>query len=351
MESAHLFGRHEVPIPEDLLPPRPAHIPAAPTKLTAPAPAPGSFGVNVAGHLRGELGLGEAARLVVSALDAAGIPALPVDIGSASSFRAEHPIVAADPGPLPFPVTIVCANPDSLWMLASAQRPGAVRGPPHDRDVVVGRRSAARRSNGSGPPRSWTRCRCGSGFRQRRGRRPDGGHALAHDAARVVAPTGPPDRARFGLPDGFLFLFVYDRNGTLRRGPPRVIEAFRLAFPPGSAVQSVFSNRFMRFLGDVSFGVFLFHFLVIWGALGLFDLPRDGSLNAFLLLTAIVLPVTVLCGWLGTKYVERPIRERARALAERRRSSELQAAARSSERLRAAGGGAAPANSGGAIAR
>ena len=139
---------------------------------------------------------------------------------------------------------------------------------------------------------------------------------------------------------------------TLAFGVPALFAVVLVSLPfMPAAVQSVFSNRFMRFLGDVSFGVFLFHFLVIWGALGLFDLPRDGSLNAFLLLTAIVLPVTVLCGWLGTKYVERPIRERAWALAERRRSSELQAAARSSERLRAAGGGAAPANSGGAIAR
>jgi peptidoglycan/LPS O-acetylase OafA/YrhL len=72
-----------------------------------------------------------------------------------------------------------------------------------------------------------------------------------------------------------------------------------------------FDNRLARFLGQISYGVFLFHFIVIWTVLRFVDIPRDGSPASVLKLATLVLPITVLCAWLGTRFVEGPIRRRA----------------------------------------
>jgi glycosyltransferase involved in cell wall biosynthesis len=242
VEWAHLFGRHEVPIPDDLLPPRPAHLPEAPRRLVVPAAAPGGWGVNVAGHLRGELGLGEAARMLVAAVDAAGIPVLPVDIGAAGSFRSGHRFLATDPGPLPYPATIVCANPDSLWTLARRLGPElfeerhtiglwwweALGGPPVEwvgpaslvDEVWAGSRFVAETVEAIAP-----------------------GPVPTVTLPVSVPPTGPPDRRRFGLPDGFVFLYAFDYNSTLtRKNPAALVEAFRSAFPPGSGATLVLKS-------------------------------------------------------------------------------------------------------------
>ncbi|MDO8631548.1 MAG: hypothetical protein Q7R41_13765, partial [Phycisphaerales bacterium] len=64
----------EMPMPDVLLPPEPEHVKAHPPVFDSTPP----WGVNVAGFFRSELGLGEAARLLIGALDAAKVPALPV---------------------------------------------------------------------------------------------------------------------------------------------------------------------------------------------------------------------------------------------------------------------------------
>ena len=76
------------------------------------------------------------------------------------------------------------------------------------------------------------------------------------------------------------------------------IALISLPFVP-RAVQRVFDNRPARFIGDISYGIFLFHFLVIWGTLALVDIPRNGSPSSLFELMAIVLPVTIVLAWLG----------------------------------------------------
>jgi glycosyltransferase involved in cell wall biosynthesis len=57
----------------------------------------------------------------------------------------------------------------------------------------------------------------------------------------ISAPTIP--RAELGLPDGFLFLFVFDYFSTLpRKNPLGVIKAFKRAFPPGSGAKLVLKS-------------------------------------------------------------------------------------------------------------
>lgn len=79
------------------------------------------------------------------------------------------------------------------------------------------------------------------------------------------------------------------------------------------------ANPVARWIGQVSYGLFLFHFLVIWSVLGVADIARDGSQSSVLELTALVIPLTLLMGWLGTRFIERPLRERAQRLAARSR--------------------------------
>jgi glycosyltransferase involved in cell wall biosynthesis len=54
----------------------------------------------------------------------------------------------------------------------------------------------------------------------------------------VAPPPDPPEPLRLGVPEGFLYLFVFDYLSTVqRKNPVGLIEAFRLAFAPGEGPQ------------------------------------------------------------------------------------------------------------------
>lgn len=77
------------------------------------------------------------------------------------------------------------------------------------------------------------------------------------------------------------------------------------------------ANRAARKLGDISYGLFLFHFIAIWLVLRYVDIPRNGSVSSLVYLLALVFPLTVAAAWSATRFVEQPVRTRAQALAER----------------------------------
>ncbi len=119
-----VHGREEIAIADVLLERLPsdpapvAPVPPRPAPPSAPAPPDAraeerAFGVNVAGYLRSELGIGEVARQIVRGLDAAGIPALPVGLFAPNS-RQGHGYVAGGHADNPYPVNIVCVNADGL---------------------------------------------------------------------------------------------------------------------------------------------------------------------------------------------------------------------------------------------
>lgn len=85
------------------------------------------------------------------------------------------------------------------------------------------------------------------------------------------------------------------------------IVVLTVAYLPAWAQRPV-ANRLARWVGSINYAIFLFHFLVIWLVLGVVDIPRNGSPRSMLLLTALVLPVTVVVAWAATRFVERPIR-------------------------------------------
>ena len=65
------YGKAEIPIADALLPD--VVLPAAPERVRPERP----LGVNVAGYLNAELGVGEVARQLIGALDAHRVPVFP----------------------------------------------------------------------------------------------------------------------------------------------------------------------------------------------------------------------------------------------------------------------------------
>jgi peptidoglycan/LPS O-acetylase OafA/YrhL len=96
-------------------------------------------------------------------------------------------------------------------------------------------------------------------------------------------------------------------------------------------LQRPFAHPLTRKLGDISYGMYLiqapilFFLFFHWHSI-----PSDGTLWAFLVWTALVVPAAVLYGYLSARFVEQPIRRWARRFGRR-----AQATAQPSPGLRA----------------
>ena len=229
---ARVHGRHELRVSDALLPdpPRePVAQPRARPKGIASAQADQrEWGVNVAGYFNSELGVGEAARHVIDALDAAGVPVAPVGLVAPLSRQGHHfPAGSRD---FPFPVNLICVNADGL--------PGFIS--------ELGTEFAEHRySIGlwfwevSLFPERWT-----SSFDDL----DEVWAATDHVAGAleavspipvtkvtvpIAAPAGPLlSRSRLGLPAGFCYLFAFDYNSVFeRKNPLALVDAFTRAFP------------------------------------------------------------------------------------------------------------------------
>jgi peptidoglycan/LPS O-acetylase OafA/YrhL len=76
------------------------------------------------------------------------------------------------------------------------------------------------------------------------------------------------------------------------------------------------TNRVSRKLGDISYGVYLYHLLVISFAAATLGFAK-GSFGDFLLYAVFALPLSLLLGWLSLTVVERPARRWGRKVARR----------------------------------
>jgi peptidoglycan/LPS O-acetylase OafA/YrhL len=90
--------------------------------------------------------------------------------------------------------------------------------------------------------------------------------------------------------------------------------------------QRPFAHPFTRWLGDISYGMYLIHFVIITYAVRLLFTPStglpgvaqgDGSFGTFVALAALVLPLTVLYGYISGRYLEQPIRRWAQRFGRR----------------------------------
>lgn len=192
-------------------------------------------GVNVVGYLRAESGVGEASRAVVAALDAAGVPVLPVHPPDEPPSRQQVPFATVGPQDAAFPVTVLCLTAFETPGFAGAVGPGFFAGR-HTvglwwweletfpafmaagldwvDEVWGGTEHIVRAIEPAAAPR---------GVAVRRMRVP----------VRVAPPTAR-SREELGLPAGFVFLSVFGYySGFARKNPLGAVEAFRRAFAPG----------------------------------------------------------------------------------------------------------------------
>jgi hypothetical protein len=237
IEWAWEHGRSELRLDAALLPPTPASVVVTTGRQIA---------VNVVGYLTESLGLGEAARLYVTALKAAGVPVstagarvqLPVEEPQEQALARygrqlyEHRTLPYDP-----PFNLVCVNPDQLPALLEEQHGRFARGsytigqwgwetdvlPAHwvplfdavDEIWVYSRYVADMIGRWSPVP-----------------------------VVTVPLPVVMPDPGDASLEldpgDGYLFLFVFDFFSTLqRKNPAGLVEAFIRAFSPGEGPRLV----------------------------------------------------------------------------------------------------------------
>ena len=248
----YISGRVEHPLPDALLPPCPEDLarelaPAFGIDQALAATGPGAqtaaSGVNVVGYLRGELGLGEAARLTVGGLDAAGVPVLPVDAGVRDPNRDGATFAAVPPEAAVLGATLACANPEVLGRLRRDERPAV-------RELMYANATVAFvwwEIEEQIPVEwyvedlSWLSEIWVGSEHVRQCLQP----FFPVPIVNVGLPIDPDPvvldaRAELGLPDGFCFLASFDYCSDLRRkNPLGVIQAFSAAFAPGSGVSLV----------------------------------------------------------------------------------------------------------------
>jgi SAM-dependent methyltransferase/glycosyltransferase involved in cell wall biosynthesis len=214
------------------------HPAVAPPPAT-PAPAP--WGVNVAGFLRAELGIGEAARHALAALDEARIPAMPVEGTFVPNSRQGADVAVVGAAEAPYAVNLLCVNPDVLETWAAGVDPSFFAG----RRTIgfwwweVERVPDHFRASLNLVDEVW----CGSQFVM---------DAFAPISPKpvvrvrmpvVVPPVAPMTRAELQVPGDFLFLFLFDFNSALaRKNPLGLVEAFKRAFAPGDGASLVIKS-------------------------------------------------------------------------------------------------------------
>jgi glycosyltransferase involved in cell wall biosynthesis len=222
----HLFGRRELDLPSIVVPGRESRA----AEVEAPILA-----VNIAGYFQAELGLGVAARSIVSALKAAEVPFNTLNFGATANrqahpFAGRHTQDASD-------MNLVVVNPDQLSVFAEETGP-ALR---HGRYTIgvwfweVEDFPPAYQGAFNYVDEIWV----ASDFMRETFLKVSGKPVFKY-----VLPVEPPQidssltRAALGLPQGFVFLFTFDLLSVLeRKNPLGLIKAFIQAFPkPGGAV-------------------------------------------------------------------------------------------------------------------
>lgn len=243
LQWAAVHGRDALELPARLLPSgtqtrktvQPDPEPAAP----ALQPEVDEWGVNVVGYFRSELGVGEAGRQVVSALDAARVPVAPMHGETIPLSRQGHAFRLFEREEARFPINLICMNADAIPQFAAQAGPAFFGG---------------RYSIGlwfwevvDAPADGW-----GNAFRHL----DEVWVATDHvaEAIRPIAPvpvtkvtlpiyippTWPLPRSTLNLPEGFQFLFSFDYLSVFeRKNPLAVVDAFTRAFDAGAGASLV----------------------------------------------------------------------------------------------------------------
>jgi hypothetical protein len=238
IEWLHRHGVREGTLPQTVVPPtspdeREAERRRRANKL--------NFGVNVAGYFTAEVGIGEAARLLVAALDAAQVPLLPLLPPTLPPTRRDHPFTTVPASAAAFPLNIICVNADGLALF---------------RDEVGSSFFDGRYNVGmwwwevDTLPPEWH-----AGFELL-----DEVWVGTEHVASALAPVSPipvytvrfpillpsaqpMERSALGLDGEWVFLSMFDHGSVLdRKNPLGTIAAFTEAFPPESGAVLVLKS-------------------------------------------------------------------------------------------------------------
>lgn len=222
---ARIFGTAEQAIPRELVPNGAWHGRAARRSVA-------QLGVNVAGYFHSVLGVGEAARQVVRALETQDVDVQTIGLVAQHSEQSEDFESRGDPETA-HAINLVCVNADvteqfafdigegffhdrysiGLWWWEVNRFPerwfGAFR---HLDEVWVGSHHVAEAIAAVAPV------------------------PVVRIPVPVTAPTPAPlGRGELGLPDDYLFLFTFDYESVFeRKNPLAAVEAFTRAFEPGA---------------------------------------------------------------------------------------------------------------------
>lgn len=186
--------------------------------------------MNLVGFLEAESGLGEIARRLASVLESSDIPL------SAISYRGtlgrqDHPFDLALSDEAPFDINLVSLSADDLTRFA-AEAGGAFFARRYSIGIWFWETNVF-----SSPDRTATRFLDELWVASEYVR--DAIASIVEVPVHVLpVPVGPPSaaalgRSELGLPEGFLFLFVFDFWSAERKNPAAVVKAFARAFRPG----------------------------------------------------------------------------------------------------------------------
>ena len=221
---ARVYGRSEIPIPDALLPGFAGGTVGAP------------LGMNVVGYFDAVLGVGEAARQLIGALESEQIEAATISMAASASPRESS--LAVESVEPRFPVSLICVNADMVPAFVQSAGSGFFV----DRYSIgywwweVSRFPDRWLSSFDYLDEVWA------------------GSRHVADALAEVSPVpivripppvemdDPPPlaRAELGLPEGFLFLFVFDYASVFeRKNPLATVDAFKRAFSAGDDAQLV----------------------------------------------------------------------------------------------------------------
>lgn len=156
-----------------------------------------------------------------------------------------------------------------------------------------------------------------------------GGEVLERIAARaaIVSSVAVLVAMYFAGRDLFTNLATAHRSLGVELGLPVALVALMVCVALGSKrLQWPVANRPIRWLGDISYAVFLIHFAVIV-VLQELSFPGDGGLGAALAWTGVVLFVSTVYAYLSARFVERPVRRWAHRYGRRATTSARPAAA------------------------
>ncbi len=219
-------GRVEADIPDAL-------VPAAGDDADASGAPPVGAGINLAGYLRAELGIGEAARQLIPTLETAGEQVATVTFDRTAS-RQGHEFEDLAPvadTTAPFDVNIVTVNADQMERFTRAIGPRFFGG-----RATVGYWAWEVEEFPDRWPIAfdlvdeiWMNSEFAATAVRTRTDKPV--HALP---LTVTTPAVPDlSRSDLGMPEGFVFLFSFDfASGFERKNPLGAVRAFTTAFAP-----------------------------------------------------------------------------------------------------------------------